>query len=135
MTPPNKLQETIKQVTKILGSPGCRYGMFAPRLTSELTCTASVEKPRSSSNPWSALWRLRRCLPKNGIHTYCMAEILDAKRDWICRLCPVFQLSNVTGQGLDFVSTVLFRPLRPASQLAGRTRVLNFVAYVAVRSL
>jgi selenocysteine-specific translation elongation factor len=30
MTPPNKLEETIKQVTKILKSPGCRSVDLAP---------------------------------------------------------------------------------------------------------
>jgi GTPase len=33
MTPPNVMEETVKQVVKILRSPGCRYAfVFAPQL-------------------------------------------------------------------------------------------------------
>lgn len=37
MTPPNKLAETVKQVTKILRSPGCRYISFVSNVFAMLT--------------------------------------------------------------------------------------------------
>lgn len=69
MTPPNKLAETIKQVTKILKSPGCR------------------KTPVFVNNMEQAVE---------------LSEVFAKQR-----LCPIFQLSNVTGQGLDFLRTFL----------------------------
>ncbi|GJE92240.1 P-loop containing nucleoside triphosphate hydrolase protein [Phanerochaete sordida] len=69
MTPPNKLAETIKQVTKILKSPGCRKTpVFVKNMEQAVEITEIFAKQR---------------------------------------LCPIFQLSNVTGQGLDFLRTFL----------------------------
>ncbi|KAF5322453.1 hypothetical protein D9619_001792 [Psilocybe cf. subviscida] len=76
MTPPNVLAETVKQVTKILKSPGCRKTpVFIKSIEMAVEIAASFG-----------------------------AE----------RLCPVFQISNVTGQGLDFVRT--FLNLLPSSE-------------------
>ncbi|EKM54471.1 uncharacterized protein PHACADRAFT_174976 [Phanerochaete carnosa HHB-10118-sp] len=69
MTPLNKLAETIKQVTKILKSPGCRKTPVFVK-----TMEQAVE----------------------------ISEVFAKQR-----LCPIFQLSNVTGQGLDFLRTFL----------------------------
>uniref|UniRef100_A0A8H8CQ65 Tr-type G domain-containing protein n=1 Tax=Psilocybe cubensis TaxID=181762 RepID=A0A8H8CQ65_PSICU len=77
MTPPNVLAETIKQVAKILQSPGCRKNPVFVK-----SVEASVEIATSF----------------NGSE----------------RLCPIFQISNVTGQGLDFVRT--FLNLLPSSE-------------------
>ncbi|KIM66374.1 hypothetical protein SCLCIDRAFT_318796 [Scleroderma citrinum Foug A] len=69
MTPPNVLAETIKQVTKILKSPGCRKTPVFVQ---------SVETAVELSQTFA----------KN-------------------KLCPIFRLSNVTGEGLDNLRTFL----------------------------
>ncbi|KAF8973275.1 GTP-binding protein 1 [Flammula alnicola] len=76
MTPPNVLAETVKQVVKILKSPGCRkIPVFVNSVETavEISTSFGTEK-----------------------------------------LCPIFQISNVTGQGLDFVRT--FLNLLPSSE-------------------
>ncbi|KAJ3517199.1 hypothetical protein NLJ89_g646 [Agrocybe chaxingu] len=76
MTPPNVLAETVKQVVKILKSPGCRkIPVFVKSLE------VAVEMATSFGTE---------------------------------KLCPIFQISNVTGQGLDFVRT--FLNLLPSSE-------------------
>ncbi|EIM83013.1 P-loop containing nucleoside triphosphate hydrolase protein [Stereum hirsutum FP-91666 SS1] len=76
MTPANKLAETVKQVTKIVKSPGCKK---TPVFIDSLE--AAVETSQ-----------------------------VFAKE----RLCPIFRISNVTGDGLDLVRT--FLNLLPASE-------------------
>ncbi|KAJ7901837.1 GTP-binding protein 1 [Mycena olivaceomarginata] len=76
MTPPNVLAETIKQVTKILKSPGCRKTpVFVKSIETAVEISTAFGKDR---------------------------------------LCPIFQVSNVTGEGLDFVRT--FLNLLPSSE-------------------
>ncbi|CAA7263154.1 unnamed protein product [Cyclocybe aegerita] len=76
MTPPNVLAETVKQVVKILKSPGCRK---TPVFVKSLE--VAIEMATSFGTE---------------------------------KLCPIFQISNVTGQGLDFVRT--FLNLLPSSE-------------------
>lgn len=76
MTPPNVLAETVKQVVKILKSPGCRKTPVFIK---------SVETAVEIATSFGAE-----------------------------RLCPIFQISNVTGEGLDFVRT--FLNLLPSSE-------------------
>ncbi|KAF6761285.1 GTP-binding protein 1 [Ephemerocybe angulata] len=76
MTPPNVLAETIKQVVKILKSPGCRK---TPVFVKSVETAVEISTTFGSD-----------------------------------RICPIFQLSNVTGQGLDFVRT--FLNLLPSSE-------------------
>lgn len=69
MTPPNVMDETVKQVVKILRSPGCRKTpvfVKSGEVAMELAPTFAKDK-----------------------------------------LCPVFQISNVTGEGLDHMRTLL----------------------------
>ncbi|KDR75898.1 hypothetical protein GALMADRAFT_140480 [Galerina marginata CBS 339.88] len=69
MTPPNVLAETVKQVVKILKSPGCRKNpVFVKSIETAVEIATSFGTER---------------------------------------LCPIFQISNVTGQGLDFIRTFL----------------------------
>ncbi|KAF9474221.1 GTP-binding protein 1 [Pholiota conissans] len=76
MTPPNVLAETIKQVVKILKSPGCR---------------------------------------KNPVFVQSMETAVEIATSFGSeKLCPIFQISNVTGQGLDFVRA--FLNLLPSSE-------------------
>ncbi|KAJ7925310.1 GTP-binding protein 1 [Mycena leptocephala] len=76
MTPPNVLAETIKQVTKILKSPGCRKTpVFVKSVETAVEISTAFGKDR---------------------------------------LCPIFLVSNVTGEGLDFVRT--FLNLLPSSE-------------------
>ncbi|KAJ7770235.1 GTP-binding protein 1 [Mycena maculata] len=76
MTPPNVLAETIKQVVKILKSPGCRKTpVFVKSVETAVEISTSFGKDR---------------------------------------LCPIFLVSNVTGEGLDFVRT--FLNLLPSSE-------------------
>ncbi|KAF7321313.1 GTP-binding protein 1 [Mycena kentingensis (nom. inval.)] len=76
MTPANVLAETIKQVVKILKSPGCRKTpVFVKSVETAVEISAAFGKDR---------------------------------------LCPIFLLSNVTGEGLDFVRT--FLNLLPSSE-------------------
>ncbi|TFK54207.1 GTP-binding protein 1 [Heliocybe sulcata] len=76
MTPPNILAETIKQVVKVLKSPGCRKTPVFVKSTE-----MAIELSQVFANE---------------------------------RLCPIFQLSNVTGEGLDFVR--LFLNLLPSDE-------------------
>ncbi|PSR74611.1 hypothetical protein PHLCEN_2v9677 [Hermanssonia centrifuga] len=76
MTPPNVQAETIKQVTKILKSPGCRK---TPVFVQSKETAVEV------------------------------SEVFAKER-----LCPIFQLSNVTGEGLDYLRT--FLNLLPSSE-------------------
>ncbi|KAI0049854.1 P-loop containing nucleoside triphosphate hydrolase protein [Auriscalpium vulgare] len=76
MTPPNVLAETLKQVEKILRSPGCRK---VPVLVKSVETAVEVSQ-------------------------------VFAKE----KICPIFQISNVTGAGLDFVRT--FLNLLPSSE-------------------
>ncbi|KAJ6499904.1 GTP-binding protein 1 [Mycena vitilis] len=76
MTPSNVLAETIKQVTKILKSPGCRKTpVFVKSVETAVEISTAFGKDR---------------------------------------LCPIFLVSNVTGEGLDFVRT--FLNLLPSSE-------------------
>ncbi|KII92911.1 hypothetical protein PLICRDRAFT_104001 [Plicaturopsis crispa FD-325 SS-3] len=77
MTPPNKLAETLKQVVKILKSPGCRRKtpVFVKNMEMAVELSQSFARDK---------------------------------------LCPIFQVSNVTGEGLDFVRT--FLNLLPSSE-------------------
>ncbi|TFY80986.1 hypothetical protein EWM64_g3024 [Hericium alpestre] len=76
MTPPNKLAETLKQVDKIMKSPGCRKTPVFIK---------SIEAAIEAS------------------------QVFNTER-----ICPIFQVSNVTGAGLDFVRT--FLNLLPSSE-------------------
>ncbi|KAJ3514147.1 hypothetical protein NMY22_g14838 [Coprinellus aureogranulatus] len=76
MTPPNVLAETIKQVVKILKSPGCRK---TPVFVKSVETAVEISTSFGSD-----------------------------------RICPIFQLSNVTGLGLDFLRT--FLNLLPSSE-------------------
>ncbi|KAI9062861.1 P-loop containing nucleoside triphosphate hydrolase protein [Trametes sanguinea] len=76
MTPPNILEKTVEQVSKILRSPGCRK---TPVFVKSMETAVAVSQAFGKE-----------------------------------RLAPVFQLSNVTGQGLDFLRT--FLNLLPASE-------------------
>ncbi|KAI6046024.1 P-loop containing nucleoside triphosphate hydrolase protein [Pisolithus marmoratus] len=69
MTPPNVLSETLKQVTKILKSPGCRKTPVFVKSTEMVIELAGV-------------------FARN-------------------KICPIFSLSNVTGEGLDYLRTFL----------------------------
>ncbi|KAI9463659.1 GTP-binding protein 1 [Lactarius psammicola] len=69
MTPPNKLEETLSQVVKILRSRGCRRNPVFVR-----SIEAAVE----------------------------VSQVYAKEK-----ICPIFQVSNVTGTGLDFVRTFL----------------------------
>jgi GTPase len=69
MTPPNILNETTKQIVKILKSPGCRK---TPVFVN------SMEVAVESSQTFAQY-----------------------------KLCPVFRVSNVTGEGLDYFRTFL----------------------------
>ncbi|TFY53643.1 hypothetical protein EVG20_g10023 [Dentipellis fragilis] len=76
MTPPNKLVETLKQVVKIMKSPGCKkHPVFVKSLETAVEVSQVFAKER---------------------------------------ICPIFQLSNVTGSGLDYIRT--FLNLLPSSE-------------------
>ncbi|KAF9268874.1 P-loop containing nucleoside triphosphate hydrolase protein [Marasmius fiardii PR-910] len=76
MTPANVMAETIKQVVKILKSPGCRKTPVFVKSSETAVEVATT-------------------FGKN-------------------RLCPIFQVSNVTGEGLDHLRT--FLNLLPSSE-------------------
>ncbi|KAK9356364.1 P-loop containing nucleoside triphosphate hydrolase protein [Lipomyces doorenjongii] len=69
MCPPNILQSTINQISKILRSPGCR---------------------------------------KMPVFINSNRDVAEAATNFVSqRICPVFQISSVTGQGLDYVRMFL----------------------------
>ncbi|VDC07694.1 unnamed protein product [Peniophora sp. CBMAI 1063] len=76
MTPPQKLQETVEQVDKILMSRGCRKTPV--RITSHEVAIKA-------------------------------AQVVTKER-----IAPIFQISNVTGSGLDYMRT--FLNLLPSSE-------------------
>jgi len=76
MTPKNILEDTVKQVTKILKSPGCRK---TPVFVENMETAVEVSLALATE-----------------------------------RVCPIFQISNVTGQGLDLLRT--FLNLLPSSE-------------------
>ncbi|KAJ1962482.1 hypothetical protein GGI12_002627 [Dipsacomyces acuminosporus] len=69
MCPPNVLDSTLKQLTKVLRSSGCRKLPIAVRDHESVVSTA--------------------------------ARFVNQ------RICPVFQVSNVTGEGVDYLQTFL----------------------------
>lgn len=69
MTPPNKLEETLLQVVKILRSRGCRRN---PVFVKSIEAAVEISQVYAKD-----------------------------------KICPIFQVSNVTGTGLDFVRTFL----------------------------
>lgn len=76
MTPPNILNETTKQVVKILKSPGCR---------------------------------------KTPVFVNSMEVAIESSQTFAqYKLCPIFRVSNVTGEGLDYFRT--FLNLLPSSE-------------------
>ncbi|SJK97249.1 related to GTP binding protein (GTPBP1) [Armillaria ostoyae] len=76
MTPPHVAAETVKQVVKILKSPGCRkIPVFVKSVETSVEIATSFGKDK---------------------------------------LCPIFQVSNVTGEGLDYIRT--FLNLLPSSE-------------------
>ncbi|KAG1862563.1 P-loop containing nucleoside triphosphate hydrolase protein [Suillus subalutaceus] len=76
MTPPNILNETTKQVVKILKSPGCR---------------------------------------KTPVFVNSMEVAVESSQTFAQhKLCPIFRVSNVTGEGLDYFRT--FLNLLPSSE-------------------
>lgn len=79
MTPPHILEATIKQLTKILRSPGCR---------------------------------------KTPVFVEDMGQVVDsALRIGTERICPIFQVSNVTGKNLDLLRSFLnILPQSPATK-------------------
>ncbi|OLL23103.1 GTP-binding protein 1 [Neolecta irregularis DAH-3] len=69
MCPPNVLEQTIKQLTRILKSPGCR---------------------------------------KIPIYINSMTEVVSTASHFVSeRVCPIFQISNVTGLNLELLRTFL----------------------------
>ncbi|KAK9256406.1 P-loop containing nucleoside triphosphate hydrolase protein [Lipomyces tetrasporus] len=69
MCPPNVLQSTINQVSKILRSPGCR---------------------------------------KMPVFISSNRDVAEASTNFVSqRICPIFQISSVTGEGLEFVRMFL----------------------------
>ncbi|KAF7288653.1 hypothetical protein HMN09_01371200 [Mycena chlorophos] len=90
MTPPQVLAETIKQVTKILKSPGCRKTpVFVKSMETAVEISAAFGKNK---------------------------------------LCPIFLVSNVTGEGLDFVRC--FLNLLPPSDHDDKFRADEPLEYV-----
>jgi len=98
MAPASKLAETVKQVTKTLQSPGCRQA-FRAEYISLICLTMPQEDPcfceERRNLHWTGnfLW-VREVIP---FFTCQKMELTPL------RMCPIFQTSNVTGEGLDYV--------------------------------
>jgi GTPase len=69
MTPPNVQAETVKQVVKILRSPGCRK---TPVFVRSMEVAVEISQAYAKD-----------------------------------KICPIFMISNVTGEGLDYARTFL----------------------------
>lgn len=104
MTPANVMAETIKQVVKILKSPGCRFvGSLVTR-----NCRHS-RNVRSGKILYLSIQlrqqlKLQRLLATIGQF---LLERYPNEFSQLDRLCPIFRISNVTGEGLDYVYTLL----------------------------
>jgi GTPase len=94
MTPPNVQAETIKQVVKILRSPGCRKTPVFVR-SKEIAVELST------------------CYAKDRWAPLIYAPPLLSSH-YPFSICPIFMISNVTGEGLDYVR--LFLNLLPPSE-------------------
>lgn len=84
--PPQILQQTITQLTKILKSPGARKIPIFIKNREECINTAV---------------RQHQALSYNTLLITLQTQFVSQ------RICPVFQVSNVTGQSLDLVRTFL----------------------------
>lgn len=107
MTPANKLAETVKQVTKIVKSPGCKYVHYTLTVGLPiLKLTRREGKPPFSLIRWRLLWRPPKCSQRSG--QYIFVVTIHGSTHYatiiVCSLCPIFRISNVTGDGLDLVS-------------------------------
>jgi hypothetical protein len=103
MTPANVMQKNIQDVVKILKSPGCRYVAphgFMPFLN---YCHSKV--PVFVKSQEMAV-ELAPCFATEKLVTAPMYGHFNSLIN-IHRLCPIFLLSNVTGEGLDLVSTAI----------------------------
>lgn len=84
MTPKQVQEETIKQVTRILKSPGCRS------VTTPSTVTLLITK-------------ILLCR-KTPVFVKSMETAVEISQTFAKeRQCPIFQVSNVTGEGLNYV--------------------------------
>jgi GTPase len=90
MCPPNVLESTIKQVTKVLKSSGCRkMPIFISDMEQVITTAQNFVSERYDAR---------------------FQESISCH----CRLCPIFQISNVNGSGLNLLRS--FMNLLPASK-------------------
>lgn len=92
MCPPNILESTIKQLIKILKSPGCRKIPMFIKSNEDVVVTAVSENGSLTCN---------RTLVDLLISSVGQANFVSE------RLCPIFQISNVTGEGLSLVRNFL----------------------------
>ena len=105
MTPPNVLDATKKQLFKILKSPGCRKTpVFVETNEDSVELAQDFVKERSvNARPASPPGR-----PVLSVELTCLVASFCAS------LCPVFCVSNVTGEGLPLLRQ--FLNVLPTSQ-------------------
>lgn len=86
MCPPNVLQDTMKLLTRVLKSPGCRKIPVLVQVEDDvITSAANFTSERLEEEIFFFL--------------------LDPNYNY--RICPIFQVSNVTGMNLDLLRMFL----------------------------
>ncbi|XP_023603640.1 GTP-binding protein 1 isoform X2 [Myotis lucifugus] len=98
MCPANILQETLKLLQRLLKSPGCRKIPVLVQSKDDVIVTASN-------------FSSERMTPKQLSHTSPGScphfNSLSFSGACLCRMCPIFQISNVTGENLDLLKMFL----------------------------
>ncbi|XP_023603638.1 GTP-binding protein 1 isoform X1 [Myotis lucifugus] len=121
MCPANILQETLKLLQRLLKSPGCRKIPVLVQSKDDVIVTASnfssesrdqarnlgmCPDRKSNQQPLG-----HRMTPKQLSHTSPGScphfNSLSFSGACLCRMCPIFQISNVTGENLDLLKMFL----------------------------
>jgi hypothetical protein len=109
MTPQKKQTETMEQVVKILKSPGCR-SVNSPCGSGVLPDPEIVNRktPVLVKSMETAVEIALAFGKEKSVHPFWL--LISWHESFLCRLCPIFRISNVTGEGLDFVSLLSHCP-------------------------
>lgn len=132
MCPPNVLQETLKMLQRILKSPGCRKIPVIVQNNDDVVCSATNFTSERSVLIHNTTWFCKYFVLNQ--YLFC-SELIKSWKFWhtltciytfkgygnlfydyelnftgffcFCRMCPIFQVSNVTGENLDLLKMFL----------------------------
>ncbi|XP_007562956.1 PREDICTED: GTP-binding protein 1-like isoform X1 [Poecilia mexicana] len=100
MCPANILQETLKLLQRLLKSPGCRKIPVLVQNKDDVIVAAS--------NFSSERYRVSMCNSKLIVRTKLLiCNLCVYMCGFLARMCPIFQISNVTGENMDLLKMFL----------------------------